>query len=451
MKQNFKNPFLVGNFAPLSQEIDSTELIVEGSIPKDLNGILIRNGPNPIALPDDLTTYHWFLGDGMLHAIYFESGRVLRYKNRYVKTRFLSSRSNFKAVPGPPEPINGPANTHIYPHANKLFALCESSLPHLVNWELETLCVYDFNGKLIPPMTAHPKTDPETKELCFFGYSPFGPPFLRYHVANKEGILTKSLEISLPACSMMHDFAITENFVIFLDLPVVFKPELAVNSYQMPFSWQPENGARIGILPREADSDKTKWIEIDPCYVFHVFNAFEERNQINLYLVAYKKMFDLPKGDLLGSAPPQMQKWVIDLKNFAVLKEQLSEDSAEFPRINDAFTSKKFRYGYSALLNEAIVKGNHDQTGKILKIDFKNSTTTYLNLGKYIGSAEPVFVSCGTNEDDGYLLTIGYDRLLDKSKLFIHHASANQNLPIATVTLPQRVPYGFHGSFVKFS
>lgn len=450
MDETKDNPFLKNNFSPLSSEIESTQLEVKGSIPKDLNGLLIRNTPNPVVLPDEVDKYHWFAGDGMLHGIYLENGKAVKYKNRFVRTRYLASRSNFEAPPGPDEPINGPANTHVYFHGGKLLALCESSLPHLINLELETLCVYDFNGKLKPPMTAHPKTDPLSGDLCFFGYNPFGPPYLRYHVADKNGVLKKSIEIKTPACSMMHDFAITKNYAVFLDLPVLFSINMAMNGYQIPFCWQPENGSRIGILPRNAESDQTIWIEIDTCYVFHVFNAFEENNQIKLYLISYEKMFDLNPGELLGSAPPKIELWTINLETLTFSREQLFEDAVEFPRINESNVASEFRYGYVASLNEQLVYGTYGGPGQVLKIDFHNKSITRLLLGKHIGTGEPVFVNCGSNEDDGYLLTVGYDRIHNKSKLFIHDATASQSLPIATVTLPQRVPYGFHGSFVSF-
>ena len=183
------NPFLNGNFAPWRMEGDGADLEVDGEIPRDLAGTYYRNGPNPAYEP--LGRYHWFDGDGMIHAIHLEDGRA-SYRNRWVRSRGLEEeRAAGRAVyPGifdmqPSEmPIyKNTANTNIVWHAGKLLALMEAALPTQLRPDtLATLGEYDFGGRLASAMTAHPKMDPETGEMLFFGYSPF-PPYLTYHVA----------------------------------------------------------------------------------------------------------------------------------------------------------------------------------------------------------------------------------------------------------------------------
>ena len=182
------NPYLQGNFAPVLEErSDDVELPVTGVIPPDLEGRLLRNGPNPAVIPADEADYHWFSGDGMVHAISLAGGRATGYRNRWVRTRALSAKTGTPPPRGPGEPIDGPANTHVIRHAGTTLALIESGFPHALSSDLRRARVHDFDGALASPMTAHPKVDPVSGELVFFGTDVFGPPFLRYHVADTTG------------------------------------------------------------------------------------------------------------------------------------------------------------------------------------------------------------------------------------------------------------------------
>ena len=101
------NPYLVGNYAPVSVELTvETPLPIDGALPPVLEGLLVRNGPNPAVVPDP-ARYHWFSGDGMVHAIELRGGRAVSYRNRYVRTRKLPPRSGHPASRGPRQPIDG--------------------------------------------------------------------------------------------------------------------------------------------------------------------------------------------------------------------------------------------------------------------------------------------------------------------------------------------------------
>ena len=274
------NPFLRGNFGPWREEGLTENLQVIGEIPRDLNGTFFRNGPNPAFEPDG--RYHWFDGDGMIHAIKLEDGRA-SYRNRWVESGGLieerkAGRALYRGIlsmaGGEAPAIKVTANTNIVAHAGKLLALVESSFPtEMVPCTLATVGLYDFGGKLTGAMTAHPKLDPETGEMLFFGYSPF-PPYLQYHVADAAGALTRSEVIDVAWPSMMHDFAITKNYVIFMLCPVVFSAEAMMNGGSI-FSWEPERGAKLGVMPRSGGNADVRWFDIDPCYVFHPLNAAE--------------------------------------------------------------------------------------------------------------------------------------------------------------------------------
>ena len=151
---------------------------------------------------------------------------------------------------GPGEPIDGQANTHVIRYAGTTLALIESGFPHALSSDLRQARVHDFDGALASPMTAHPKVDPVTGALIFFGTDVFGPPFLRYHEVDTTGALVRTEEIDVPRATMMHDFGVTATRVVFLDLPVVFDLELAVAGRSIPYRWMPDAGARVGVMPR---------------------------------------------------------------------------------------------------------------------------------------------------------------------------------------------------------
>ena len=222
---------LKGNWAPVEKELTESELQVKGEIPKDLSGLFVRNGFNPVSGYSD----HWFFGNGMLHGVYLENGRA-SYRNRYVRTPYYENDLNVMSSFG--DLAASPANTHIVNHAGKLLALEETSLPWELNKDLDTIGVEDFNGKLDTAMTAHPRVCPETGEMLFFGYSMFSEPYLNYYRVSKEGALVQSEAIELPRPVMMHDWNITRNYVVFMDLPIVSDMDLAATTGS-PFGFKP--------------------------------------------------------------------------------------------------------------------------------------------------------------------------------------------------------------------
>jgi len=209
--------YMRGNFAPVMDELSEEKLAVTGQVPRELNGHYLRNGGNP----RHGTPSHWFFGDGMVHGVRLCEGRAEWYRNRWVRTSKLERNLD------PMDPASlldrraSVANTHVIGHAGRILALEEAHFPYQLSPELETLGCLDFGGKLTSAFTAHPKLCPETNELHFFGYSPV-PPFLVYHVLDAQGDLVHSAEIEVPGATMMHDFIITREHAIFMDLPVVF-------------------------------------------------------------------------------------------------------------------------------------------------------------------------------------------------------------------------------------
>jgi len=150
-----------------------------------------------------------------------------------------------------------------------------------------------------------------TGGLAFFGYDVFGPPFLRYHEMDASGDVVHTTPIEIPRATMQHDFGVSASKVVFMDLPVVFDSELAATGASLPFRWMEEAGARLGVLDRAAPGSEVRWVGLDPCYVFHVMNAFDEGDDVLLDVCRYEKTFDIGTGGPLGSVSPSLQRWRI--------------------------------------------------------------------------------------------------------------------------------------------
>ncbi|MEM7001986.1 MAG: carotenoid oxygenase family protein, partial [Pseudomonadota bacterium] len=208
--------WLKDNFAPTFEEVTATELDVTGSIPPELKGRYLRNGANP----KSGESAHWFLGNGMIHGVELADGKANWYRNRYVQTPMLQTPD---ADPNASlmDLSQSLANTHIVGHAGKILALEEGHWPYELSSQLETVGPHNYDGKLQTGMTAHPKICPETGEMLFFAYGMM-PPFLTYHRANAQGELVQSEVIEVPGATMVHDFNITRNYAIFMDLPLVW-------------------------------------------------------------------------------------------------------------------------------------------------------------------------------------------------------------------------------------
>lgn len=427
--------YLRDNFAPVSEEITDDCLTVLGSIPPALNGRFLRNGPNPKNGWSD----HWFLGNGMIHGIELENGKANWYRNRYVRTPFYDD-PDANPIEALMQPDKSAANTHVIHHAGKILALEEGHLPWQISPQLDTVAAWDFNGKLSTAMTAHPKVCAQTGELLFFAYGVF-PPFLTYHRVSPAGELVQTEQITVPGGTMMHDFNITRNHVIWMDLPAVWDISKAADG-GLPIKWDESYGARLGVMPRNGGDADVTWYEIDPCYVFHPLNAYEEGDTIVIDVCR--------KENVMASSvetPALLTRWVIDRAAGTVSETQIDDRSTEFPRVCDSRIGIRHRYGYAAGLAGSVPYGE-----RYIKYDLDDFSAHVAELGDGREGSEAVFVKDpgSANEDDGWLLAFVYDKSSECSELLILDASTMSSEPVARVLLPVRVPMGFHGSWVPF-
>jgi carotenoid cleavage dioxygenase-like enzyme len=444
------NPYLQGNYAPVAAELDvAVPLEVDGAIPPMLEGLLLRNGPNP-AVVSDPHRYHWFSGDGMVHAIELRGGQAIRYQNRWVRTRRLAHEIGTVPPRGPKEPINGPANTHVVSHAGKILALVETGFPHRLSSDLDTLGVEDFDATLTSPMTAHPKVDPGSGALVGFGYDIFGPPYLRYFEIDAAGAMAHQTEIALAHPAMIHDFALGANLVAFMDLPVVFDPDLAAAGHLIPFGWRPEEGARVGLLPRGAHGQAITWFDLDPCYVFHVMNAFDDGVSMVLDVCRYESALDTDQGDLLTSGLPHLERWHLEKDRPRVQRVIVDDTPVEFPRVDDLLVGRAYRYGYGVVIDR---NDGVDHYSALIRYDRSRDESLRHVFGPGQEPGEPIFVRApdGNSDDEGWVLCVVFDAARGASDLVILDASRFTAGPEAVIHLPARVPHGFHGSWVPLA
>lgn len=452
------NPYLEGNFAPVRSEITADELKVIGELPPDLSGMFVRNGPNPQFPP--MGRYHWFDGDGMLHGVRIHQGKA-SYRNRYVRTQGFqlereASGAIWTGLLEPPQtdnphgPMKNTANIALVWHDSRLLALWEGGAPHAVQVpELETKGKYTYNGKLTSAFTAHPKVDPVTGEMMFYGYSLFEPPYLKYSLVSASGDLLWTVPIELPVGVMMHDFAVTQNYTIFMDLPLTFRKERAKRG-EPAFMFEKDKPSRFGILPRHGDNSSIRWFETPACFVFHTLNAYEEGDEVVL-IACRMSSTDVLGGGYAQDNPdgniPRLHRWRFNIRTGKVKEERLDETPSEFPRVNEEWLGRKTRYGYTAKMADSEVPLFEG----LIKHDFHSGTsaTHAFGAGRYGGEAVFVPRPDGTAEDDGWLLTFVRDEREQISELVVVDAQHLSAEPVARVLMPQRVPYGFHGTWVS--
>ncbi len=423
--------FRRGNYAPVADELSEYDLSVQGVIPPEINGWYLRNGPNPRA-----ANAHWFAGDGMIHGVRLEGGAAKWYRNRWVRTDSFVEDFPLYNADGSRNLRAAVANTHVVNHAGKTLALVESSFPYEISNELETLGAYDFGGKLTNSMTAHPKICPTTGEMHFFGYGSLFEPYVTYHRVAADGELIINRPVDVKAHTMMHDFAMTADHVVFMDLPIVFDLEVAGKGEgDMPYRWSDSYGARFGVLRRDDPFGAIRWFDIDPCYIFHVANAFDDANSIVLQAARYPELW---RNDGGFGEQAVLWEWRIDLNAGTVTERQLDDRSIEFPRIDDRLAGLAARYSVSV--------GDAD----LVRHDLSTGAAETHSFGPAV-SGEAVFVPAAgpADESSGWYLSYVYDPVRDGSDLVILDASNFGGPPVATIALPRRVPFGFHGNWVS--
>jgi carotenoid cleavage dioxygenase len=460
-----ETPFFSGNYAPVTFEADAPDLPLRGELPKQLAGTLYRNGPNPQFAPRD-AHHHWFIGDGMIHAFHIADGRV-SYRNRWIRTpKWEAEHAAHQALfgswgnPATSDPSvlgndGGVANTNIVWHAGRLFALEEGHRPFVLDPEsLTALGYWDFGGAFKGArFTAHPKIDPETGEMIFFAYSAAGrfSPTLGYGVIDKAGKLVRYDQFDAPYASMVHDFMVTRNYVLFPVLPLTGSMQRAMAG-KPALAWEADKRSYVGVMRRDASVASVRWFECDPCYVFHPMNAYEDGDKIVGDVMQYEAapLFTDPDGRPgdPAKAVAQLTRWTFDLaaNTDSFKRETIDDLSAEFPRLDERFAGLDYRHGFFAASSDRKI---FDRFDMLAHVDLKTGKRSVFQFPASDAISEPIFVPRGEGapEGDGYLLATVYRGAEHRSDLAVFDAAGLEQGPLACAELSTRVPFGFHGNW----
>ena len=461
------SPYLSGRYAPVRQEADAGDLQVEGSLPADIDGVFMRNGPNPKFPPLGSYTYP-LEGDGMIHAVWIGGGKA-RYRNRWVQTNGLraeerAGRALYGGLmtpafvdqgllgpdPDPGWPVKLDAFINIVRHAGHYLALEEGTPPYEVSPELETIGRFDFGGGLPLGICAHPRIDPVTGELVVFRYD-VSEPYLTWAAVGPDGSMTRppAAVPGIDKAFMIHDFVITQRYAVFVIGPAILDLAAMLAGGSV-LSWQPDLGTRIALVPRSGTGPVT-FAELDPFWVWHFANAYEDGDRVVADFPCWNEL-SMAAGDrraASGRSDPvsgHFSRVSVDPARGTAAVTRVGEAPSEFPRIDDRLTGRRHRYLTVSAASGAhdLARGEHD---RLLRWDMATGRNQAWDTDASIG--EVVFAprEGATEELDGYYLTLARSLPDDRSWLYIWDAADFPCPPMARVAIPATVPNGLHANW----
>jgi len=445
---------LTGVYASQREEVDVSDLRVTGSIPDDLHGSYLRNGPNPRFDPIGSFTYP-LDGDGMVHRIVLADGRA-SYTNRFVRTPMVELEevrgetiwSGLMDGYTPPASVVGDAlagtvrqlpDINIVRHGGRLLAMAESDKPYRLDPQsLATLGAEDCDGAMLVGSTAHPKIDPRAGEMVLFNYA-LEAPYLTWSVVGADGTRLRAPTPvdGLDAPLMIHDMAITERYLVLFANPLVFDLAAVMRGGAL-LSWQPERGTRIAFIPR--DGDAVRWVDTDPFWVWHFANAFDNPDgTVTIDYVEHAYPVGFATAPNTPNAPTLMRA-TCDPATGLIKRDRISDRTGlEFPRIDDRMLTREHRH--IATVGKA--GADHDDLESLWFHDSRTGRDSCFNPGVAIG--EPIYIPSDRHD---YWGAIGTDPSDMRSRFYLLDADNPENGPLATIDLPIRVPAGLHGAWL---
>ncbi|WP_164156400.1 8'-apo-carotenoid 13,14-cleaving dioxygenase [Sandarakinorhabdus rubra] len=444
------NPYLLGPYAPVRDEISVESLPVIGTLPSELDGTYMRIGPNPITPPDG-SKHHWFAGDGMIHAVRIQDGKALWYRNRYIRSNRVSAVLGEAPAPGPRYERGDTVNTNVISHAGKILALIEAGgFPVEVDPLLGTVAYTNLDGTLqLGGFTAHPHLDPASGELHAICYNGGNRDFIRHVVVGRDGRVRRELKIPLPDGPMIHDCAITARFVLILDLPITFSIPAARAGMSMPYAWNPDHGARIGLLPREGAAEDIIWCDVEPAYVFHPCNAYDlPDGRVVMDVAVHDRLFVSEGTEQPGASTVTFERWTCDPVARRVDRRVIDAVPQEFPRCDERLTGQPYRYAYTVTLDEG--RSPPGALSGVIAHDLLTGERKTHDFGEGRIPGEFVFVprSPDAAENDGWLMGYVLEVARNHTDFVLLDARDIAGPPVAVVPLPQLVPLGFHGNWI---
>jgi len=481
MSTPFPHSMDFGGFnAPSRVECDIYDLVVHGQVPQEIDGVWYRSIPDPQYAPllgDDTM----LSGDGMVSSFAFGNGHV-DFKMRYVQTdRWRNERKARRGLyglyrnPYTDDPSvhgrnlggkgmsRGVANTTPVFHGGRLLALKEDSR----GWELdpvtlETRGEWDYQGKLkSQTMTAHTRLDPETGELFFFGYEAGGLATrdVAYCVADKNGNLVKEEWFQVPYCSMMHDFAVTKEHVIFPVFPTTADLD-RIKAGGAHWVWDPTKETFVGIMPRAGSVKDIRWFRGPPTSAYHFMNAYSEGSKVHLDFNAGKvNPFPfIQQASGINVHPSEAAggyvRWTFDLARPSERWEEYTiGPGGEMPRIAEKDFMVDYDIGYYETYNPEngppLIAGPVGAGfNTLLRLEVKSGRLTSLGLPVGTTVQEAVHIPSKKAAHEGYLAFVVdlHEKFL--SEMWIVEAQHLAKGPIARIEVPLRLRVAVHGNWV---
>ncbi len=443
-----KHMFLTGIHEPMAEELSLANLEVSGQIPEGLTGTYARIGPNPFK--PDPRGHHWFVGDGMVHGIRLSGGKANWYHNRYIKSGTLERSGGPAAAGGPRRGARDTVNTNVLKLAGKTLALVESGpFPFELDHNLDTVASTNLRGTLSAPFTAHPHEDPQTGEWHAITYESETQDTVWHVAINRAGEVISERPIAVKGGPSIHECSITDDYVIVFDLPVTLSLPTLAQGYNFPYRWNEAHPARVGLLPRRGDSDKIIWCEVDPCYVFHVANSFQNADgSVTVDCCAYESMFahgpDGPNGVSRG-----FERWQVNPKTRNVTRTSIDTFPQEFPRVDERRFGQSYRHAWTVSQPSDTVS-NFAAENALYHHDLVAGEKRSYTFGSELVGGEFVFVPRlpDADEADGWLIGLVIDVKNDTTQLQFFEALNIEKGPVGAVHIPHRIPPGFHGNWI---
>ena len=440
------HPFLSGLHRPMETELSLTDLPVTGALPAALNGRYLRIGPNPVA--PDPASYHWFIGDGMVHGLRLQDGRALWYRNRWIRSESVAAALGEPPAPGPRHHFDT-VNTNVVDVAGRTFALVEAgSYPVELSDDLSEQAYNPFDGGLAGSFTAHPHRDPLTGETHAICYEGRDQTVIRHVALDARGRVMHETPIPVRHGPSIHDCGLTGRYVVILDLPVTFSVKTVIAGHGFPYRWNPQHQARVGLLPREGTAEDIIWCDADPAYVFHVANAYDmEDGRVALDVCAFATMFD-ETHEGPDARSRGLERWTVDPARRSVVVRTLDPSPQEFPRCDERRFGQPHRYIYSVGLPDVVEP--HYQAKALYRNDVETGARQERCFAEGHHPGEFVFVPAAPDsaEGEGWLMGLVIDAEGETTSLMILNAQDITADPVACVHLPHRVPPGFHGNWI---
>ncbi|MEO0768374.1 MAG: carotenoid oxygenase family protein [Cyanobacteria bacterium J06649_4] len=457
-----------------AQEFATTPLeVIAGSLPETLNGRFYQNGTGRLSRGGE-SVGHWFDGDGAILRVGFAAGSATG-TYRYVQTQGYQNESAADAFlygnygrryPGPlwkhirglfnGTSLKNSANTAVLALPDRLLALWEAGHPHSLDLEtLETLGLDNLGWlKKTQTFSAHPLQDPTSKEIYSIGISPMCE--LMVYRCDAACNLIKQSKIALKDISLVHSFVIAGPYLVFLISPVI-TDVLALLLNKKAFvdaaKWHSDRGTRMLVLDRET-LDVVSDTQTDAWFQWHYGNGcLEADGAVRLDFVRFdnftninETLREVPSGRIKTKAYGRLWQLRLNPKTGAVLSNECVLDrDCEFPQVPAAQVGQPWQQTYLLMHRDGVHTGE-DWFGSIGKFDYGTGELVQGNFDAGCYAGEPLHVADGKSATSGYVLTVVYNSVSDRSELWIFAADTLGD-PICRLALPNVIPLGFHSTW----